>query len=83
MKVRYIFDRVCLQIVHFSFLRTLTCFKVQLLYVMVKSWSIHLPKNTTEYLRIPSEDLSISLKDRETDRIFLFPRNNEKLPKTY
>jgi hypothetical protein len=81
MKVRYIFDRVCLQIVHFSFLRTLTCFKVQLLYIMVKSWSIHLPKNTTEYSRIPSEDLSISLKDRETDWIFLFPGNNEKLPK--
>jgi hypothetical protein len=45
MKVRYIFDRVCLQIVHFSFLRTLTYFKVQLLYIMVKSRSIHLPKN--------------------------------------
>ena len=37
MKARHIFDRVCLQIVHFSFLRTLTCLKVQLLYIMVKS----------------------------------------------
>ena len=36
MKVRYIFDRVCLQRVHFSFLRTLSCLKVQLLYIMVK-----------------------------------------------
>ena len=36
MKVRHIFDRVCLQRVHFSFLRILTCLKVQLLYIMVK-----------------------------------------------
>jgi hypothetical protein len=34
MKVRHIFDRVCLQRVHFSFLRTLTCLKVQLLYII-------------------------------------------------
>jgi hypothetical protein len=27
MKVRYIFDRVCLERVNFSFLRTLTCLK--------------------------------------------------------
>ena len=46
---------VSLQIVHFSFLRTLTCFKVQLLYIMVKSWSIHLPKNSTEYPNITQE----------------------------
>jgi hypothetical protein len=37
MNVRHIFDRVCLQRVHFSFLRTLTCLKVQLLYILVKS----------------------------------------------
>jgi hypothetical protein len=37
MKVRHIFDRICLQRVHFSFLRTLTCLKVQLLCIMVKS----------------------------------------------
>jgi hypothetical protein len=35
MKVRHIFDRVCLQRVHFRLLRTLTCLKVQLLYIMV------------------------------------------------
>jgi hypothetical protein len=29
------------------------------------------------YPRIPSEDLWISLKDRETDRIFLFPRTTK------
>jgi hypothetical protein len=40
MQVRQIFDRVCLQRVHFSFLRTLTCLKVQLLYIMVKFWVI-------------------------------------------
>ena len=28
MQVRYISDRVCLQRVHFNFLRTLTCLKV-------------------------------------------------------
>ena len=28
MKVRYIFDRACLERVNFSFLRTLTCLKV-------------------------------------------------------
>ena len=36
-EVRYVFDRVCLQRVHFSFLRTLSCLKVQLLYIMVNS----------------------------------------------
>ena len=29
MKVKHIFDRVCFHRVHFSFLRTLTCLKVQ------------------------------------------------------
>jgi hypothetical protein len=37
MKVRYIFDIVCLQSAHFSFQRTLTCLKVQLLYRIGKS----------------------------------------------
>jgi hypothetical protein len=35
MKVTYAFARVCLQRVHFSFLRTLSYLKVQLLYIMV------------------------------------------------
>ena len=41
------------------------------------------PRIPPYYPRIPSEDLWISLKDWETDIIFLLPRNNEKLPKSY
>ena len=37
MKLRHTFGRVCLQRVHLSFLRILSCLKVQLLYIMVKS----------------------------------------------
>ena len=34
MKARYIFDRICLERVNFSFLRTLTCLKVSLRLVL-------------------------------------------------
>ena len=37
MKVRYTFDRICLQRVHFCFLSALSCLKAQLLYIMVTS----------------------------------------------
>jgi hypothetical protein len=37
MKVAYALARVCLQREHFSFLRTLSCLKVQLLYLMLIS----------------------------------------------
>jgi hypothetical protein len=52
MKVRHIFDRVCLQRVHFSFLRTLTCLQVQLLYIMVKVLAlthVHMNSNLCFY----------------------------------
>jgi hypothetical protein len=81
MKVSYIFDRVCLQIVHFSFLRTLTCFKVQLLYIMVKSWSIHLPKNTTEYPHItqeyPQRTCEYPWKNEKQIEFFYFPETTK------
>jgi hypothetical protein len=81
MKVRYIFDRVCLQIVHFSFLRTLTCFKVQLLYIMVKSRSIHLTKNTTEYPHItqqyPQKTCEYSWKTEKQIEFFYFPETTK------
>jgi hypothetical protein len=32
MKVRYIFDRICLQRVHFCFLSALSCFCMDVLY---------------------------------------------------
>jgi hypothetical protein len=84
MKVRYIFDRVCWQIVHFSFLRTLTCFKVQLLYIMVKWWSIHLPRipqNTQEYLQ---RTCQYPWKTEKQIEFFYFPetmKNYQKLIK--
>ena len=84
MKVRYIFDRVCLQIVHFSFLRTLTCFKVQLLYIMVKSWSIHLPQNTTEYQKYLERTCQYPWKIEKQIEFFYFPettKNYQKLIK--
>jgi hypothetical protein len=88
MKVRYLFDRVCLQIVHFSFLRTLTCFKVQLLYIMVKSRSIHLPKNTTEYPHItqeyPQRTCEYPWKTEKQIEFFYFPettKNHQNLIK--
>ena len=81
MKVRYIFDRVCLQIVHFSFLRTLTCFNVQLLYIMVKSWSIYLPKNTTEYPHItqeyPQRTCEYPWKTEKQIEFFYFPETTK------
>ena len=51
MKVRYIFDRVCLQIVHFSFLRTLTCFILK--YTAIYNGKIAVHTLTQEYHRIP------------------------------
>ena len=43
MKVRYIFDRVCLERVNFSFLRTLTCLKAA--FTMLSIWFVQFPSD--------------------------------------
>ena len=43
MKVRCIFDRVCLERVNFSFLRTLTCLKDA--FTMLSTWFVQFPSD--------------------------------------
>jgi hypothetical protein len=47
MKVRYIFDRVCLERVNFSFLRTLTCLKAA--FTMLSIWFVQFPSDAKVY----------------------------------
>jgi len=43
MKIRCIFDRVCLERVNFSFLRTLTCLKDA--FTMLSTWFVQFPSD--------------------------------------
>ena len=43
MKVRYIFDRICLERVNFRFLRTLTCLKAA--FTMLSIWFVQFPSD--------------------------------------
>jgi hypothetical protein len=53
MKVRYIFDRICLERVNFSFLRTLTCLKAAFTQ-WAKLWLVDFNPKTTKALVIPT-----------------------------
>jgi hypothetical protein len=59
MKVRYIFDRVCLERVNFSFPRTLTCLKVA--FTMLSIWFVQFPSDA----KVNPEPLSCRRKSRK------------------